>query len=315
LRATGIPLVNLKSSSDASLEPADVETDRIAIGRIAAEHLLERGFRQFAFIGIPGLAWSDRELAGFQQRLQEEGCSCAAFPWNRDDVKTYRDGGASEVIDSIAGWLTDLKKPLGVLSADDYLGIQVLNGCQHASIPVPDAVAVVGVDNEETICRLGYPPLSSVAPNDVKIGRAAAELLDRLMSGEETGYGAALSIPPLDVITRHSTDVTATSCPVVSQAMFFIRQHCTEGINVRDVVQHLRVSRSVIQRSFRKELNRSVYEVILAQRLQHVKELLRDSKLPLSEIAERSGFKHVEHMNNLFKQKTGSSLTSYRSKG
>lgn len=311
LKQTGIPVVNLKSGVESQLGPVCIETDREKVGEIAAEHLLTRGFRNFAFIGIPNSLWSKRECAGFQQRVQEQGYACEKYNWLSEDILNYQDGSFSEEIDNIATWLSGLPKPLGVLAADDYLGIQVLAACQAAVLHVPDTVAVLGVDNEEEVCQLAYPTLSSVMPNNVKIGREAAAKLQRRMKGEPLS-DETLRIPPIDVATRHSTDVTATNVPVVASAMAFIRKNCHRGINVVDVIEHVKISRSVLQRHFRKELNQSIYEVILSQRLQLVKDLLRESELSLQEITVRTGFKHLQHLNNIFKEKIGYPLNKYR---
>lgn len=306
----GVPIVNLKASDDSCLGQADVECDREAVGRMAAEHLLERGFCNFGFIGVAG-SWSIRQYEGFRERVEKEGYACSQYSRRQDRNHLYRDGAMREEIDEIAAWVKKQPRPLGVLAADDFLGVEFINACRRASIMVPDAVAVLGVDNEETVCRLSHPPLSSVKPNDIKIGREAAALLDRLMLGESRPE-EPLKIEPLEVITRHSTDVTATADPMVAEAMQYIRTHAARGINVNDVVDYLAVSRSVLQRRFRRELNRPIYEVILNMRLEYTKELLASSELSLREIAIRSGFKHVEHMNNIFKQKTGYSLQKFR---
>jgi len=310
LKKTGVPIVNLKASGDSSLGRADVECDREAVGAMAAEHLLERGFCNFGFIGVSG-SWSIRQYNGFRQRVEEAGYECSQYQWRRYRNTPYRDGAMNEELNEIADWVKKQSRPLGVLAADDFLGVEFINACRRADIMVPDTVAVLGVDNEETVCRLSHPPLSSVKPNDIKIGREAASLLDRLMRGEARP-DQPLTIEPLEVVTRHSTDVTATADPLVAEAMQYIRTHASRGINVNDVIDQLAVSRSVLQRRFRRELNRSVYEVILGFRLDYIKELLASSELSFREIALRCGFRHVEHMNNIFKQKTGYTLQKFR---
>ncbi len=311
LAATGIPIVNLKASASTSLGPADIVCDRRAVGRAAAEHLLKRGFRHFAFIGVPGIAWSDLQFDGFRIAVEGEHCGCRRYERNEEFSHRYRDGSLDEEIDEVAAWLAGLPKPLGVLAADDFLGVQILSGCRRAGIPVPDAVGVLGVDNDETICQLGYPPLSSIVPDDVRIGREAAGLLRELLAGGSRPEEQML-IPPLGVVTRQSTDVVATDDELVAEAMRFIRENAGRGINVKDVVSAMNVSRSVLQRRFREVLNRSVYDIIVEIRVERVKELLTQSTLSLREIAARAGFLHTEHMNSVFKQKTGWTLGRFR---
>lgn len=311
LASTGIPVVNLKASASTSLGRADIVCDRHAVGEAAAEHLLQRGFRHFAFIGVPGFAWSDLQFGGFCAAVEAEQCECRRYDRNEEFSYRYRDGSLDEEIDEVAAWLASLPKPLGVLAADDFLGVQILSGCRRAGLPVPDAVGVLGVDNEEPVCQLGYPPLSSVVPDDVRIGREAAALLSGLMRGCARPESQIL-VPPLGVVTRQSTDVVATDDELVAEAMRFIRERAGRGINVGDVVSAMNVSRSVLQRRFREILNRSVYDIILEIRLDRVKELLSQSRLSLREIAVRAGFRHTEHMNSVFKQKTGWTLGRFR---
>ena len=312
LAKTRIPVVNLKASASTSLGRADIVCDRRAVGKAAAKHLLQRGFRHFAFIGVRGFAWSDLQFAGFQEAIEGENRECWRYARDEEFSRRYRDGSLDEEIDEVAAWLAGLPKPLGVLAADDFLGVQILSGCRRANIPVPDAVGVLGVDNEETVCQLGYPPLSSVVPDDVRIGREAAALLADLMRGGDRPE-TQIWVPPLSVVTRQSTDVVATDDELVAEAMRFIRESASRGINVSDVVTAMNVSRSVLQRRFRDVLNRSVYDIILEIRVERVKELLTQSRLSLREISARAGFRHTEHMNSVFKQKTGWTLGRFRS--
>ena len=126
---------------------------------------------------------------------------------------------------------------------------------------VPEQVAVLGVDNEEFACEMSNPPLSSVATNPLHIGYEAASLLDRLMRGGKI-YDRQIMVPPMGIVIRRSTDVGAISDPIVADAVQFIRQNACEGINVEDILEHLAVSRSVLQRRFRLELNKTIHEVI-----------------------------------------------------
>ncbi len=204
-----------------------------------------------------------------------------------------------------------LPKPLGLIACNDFRGIQALDACRRSGIAVPEEVAVVGVDNEELVCTLAYPPLSSVVPDARSIGYEAAALLDRLMRGE-TAPAAPLSIPPVDVITRLSTDINAIADPDVATAMRFIRERACEGIGVADVLSRVPVSRSVLQRRFRSLLGRSIHGAIAGVRLQRAKQLLIDTDLPLSAIAQRAGFSHVEYLCAAFRQATGLSPGTYR---
>ncbi len=162
-------------------------------------------------------------------------------------------------MDGAARWIKKLPKPLGVMTGNDPRGIQLLDACRRAGVAVPEEVAVVGVDNDELVCELAYPPLSSVIPDAVRIGYEAAALLDRLMKGEPAP-AAMQTIPPLGVAVRQSSDVTAIADPRLADAMRFIREHACDGIGVDDVLDHVAVSRSVLQRLFRKQFDRTILD-------------------------------------------------------
>jgi LacI family transcriptional regulator len=199
------------------------------------------------------------------------------------------------------------------MAGNDIRGIQMLDACRRAGVAVPEEVAVVGVDNEELVCLLAYPPLSSVIPDAYRIGYESAAMLDEMMKGRRVTE-LLRSIPPLGVATRQSSDVTAIANPCVASAMSFIREHACDGIGVDDVLDHLTVSRSTLQRMFRDNLGRTILEAITAVRIHRVKQLLTETDLPLATIADRAGYAYVEYLSTTFRRQTGYSPVAYRRK-
>jgi LacI family transcriptional regulator len=181
------------------------------------------------------------------------------------------------------------------------------------ALAVPEEVAVIGVDDEEEICELCDPPLSSIIPNAELVGYKAAELLDRLMSGKPADVLHRV-IPPLGISTRLSTDVLAIDDPEVAAAVRYIREHACRGAVVEDILQHVPVSRSILERRFRKSLDCSPQALIRRTQLKRVKQLLVDTDLPLLKISELAGFKHHEHMCTVFKREVGDSPGVFRRK-
>jgi LacI family transcriptional regulator len=204
-----------------------------------------------------------------------------------------------------------LPKPLGIMAGNDIRGMQMLDACRLAGVAVPEEAAVVGVDNEELVCLVAYPPLSSVIPDAYRIGYEAAELLDLMMKG---GRATELlrTIPPLNVAVRQSSDVTAIANPCLANAMRFIREHACDGIGVDDVLDHLAVSRSVLQRLFRKQFDRTILDCITGVRIARVKQLLTETDLPLTIIARRAGFNYMEYLSNTFRRQTGRTPSAFR---
>lgn len=300
----GLPTVDV---SAARLVPAVpwVETDDDKIARVAADHLLERGFKHFAFCGDARFNWSRWREERFVAHVKAAGhaCHCYQPPAASADL-------AAQVA-AIARWLRALPKPVGVMACYDIRGQQVLDACRNERLAVPGDVAVIGVDNDELLCELASPPMSSVIPNTHRTGYEAAALLGRMMAGKKVAPVAHL-IAPLGVAARHSTDVLAIDDRQIAQAVQFIREHACTGINVSDLLRASSLSRRVLEQRFQRLLGRTPREEILQVRLARVKQLLAETKLTLYQIAERTGFEHVEYLSVVFKRETGTTPSKFR---
>jgi LacI family transcriptional regulator len=201
--------------------------------------------------------------------------------------------------------------PLGLVACNDDRGRQVLEACREAGLHVPEQIAVVGVDNDELLCELSDPPLSSVEPDTRRIGYEAAALLDRMMQGERPP-AAPLFVPPKSVVTRRSTDVLAIDDREVAQAVRFIRDHACEGINVEDLLREVPLARVTLKRRFERLLGRSAKAEIMRLQLEKVKQLLTETDLNQAEIARLAGFRHLEYMSAAFHERTGQTAGQYR---
>ena len=281
-----------------------VETDDAHIARLGAEHLLERGFKHFGYCGDPRFNWSIWREQHFRATVQAAGVGVHSYlPGTEGDLTAQADG--------LREWLRRLPKPVGIMAAYDIRGQQVLDACRSAGLAVPVEVAVIGVDNDELLCELASPPLSSVIPNAYRTGYEAAALLDRLMHGKKVAPVAHL-IPPLGVAARQSTDVLAVDDREVARAVQFIREHACEGIGVGDVLRAVPLSRRVLEQRFRRLLGRTPREEILQVRLGRVRQLLAETDLPLYLVADRTGFEHVEYLSVVFKRETGVTPSAHR---
>ena len=212
---------------------------------------------------------------------------------------------------AIARWLRSLAKPVGVMACNDVRGRPVLNACREHSVAVPEQVAVIGVDNDPTICELSDPPLSTVEPDTRRIGYEAARLLEGLIHGRAATAGVTL-VEPLRVVERQSTDVSAIDDPHVAAAVHFIRRHGHEPITVSDLLARVSVSRRTLERRFLAALGRSPHAEVLRVRLDRVRRLLGETAYPLREVARRSGFRHAEYMSAMFRKNTGETPGRYR---
>ncbi|MGC4003974.1 MAG: DNA-binding transcriptional regulator [Pirellulales bacterium] len=306
LRRKKLPAINLTDVRD-NRELPRVWVDHAATGRTAAQHLLERGFRNFGYCGFGNHDWSRRREAGFRAALPGD-YSFSAF--NSDW------GGALEPSwdqrqTALEKWLATLPKPAGIMACNDMRGQHLLDACRRAELSVPEEIAVIGVDNDELLCGLCDPPLSSVDVNPRRVGFEAARMLDALMDGEKLP-SEELLIEPLGAISRLSTDVLAIDNPEIATALRTIRRQACDGLSVAELMRQTKLSRGALERLFRKYLRRSPQQVIRTTRLKRVKELLTATGLPLAEIAEMTGFRHNEYLSVVFKREFGETPGDYR---
>ena len=307
VRASGVPLVDL-TDRQHSLGFPKVRSDDGEIGRLAAKHLAQRGFRRFGFCGFEGEAWSDRRERAFAAAAKAAGGECPTFrsPWYGPAAADWEEGRRR-----LAAWIAGLPKPVGIMGCNDVRGMQILDVCAEIGAKVPEQVAVIGVDDDRPLCLVCAPPLSSVVPDAETVGRLAAETLAALMNGLDPGPPERV-VPPSGVVTRQSSDVVAIEEPEVAAALHFIRRNACRGITVSDVLREVIVSRSTLERKLRHYLGRSPQQEIRSVQVNKAKELLTTTPLPAERIAELCGFKHPEYLHVVFKRLTGRTPGEYR---
>jgi len=286
-----------------------VRSDSDEIGKTAAEHLLNRGFRKFAYCGYYGLCWSEYRGVGFAKRIAEAGFEIHFFQPSESRIKRLWENEQSIMAD----WLKSLPKPLGIMTCNDDRGQNVLEACKITGLNVPDEVAVIGVDNDIPVCEVSEPPLSSIPLNNERAGYEAAELLAKLMAGEKMAY-QEIVVQPTNVVTRQSTDNLAIEDSNIAKAVRFIRQHATDIIQVTDVVDVVPMSRRSLERSFRKILGRSVFEEIKRVHVNQFAMMLIETNMSISQIASALGHPSIENINRYFRKEKGMSPTAYREK-
>jgi LacI family transcriptional regulator len=309
----GVPAVDLRYLLTVLKIPS-VRTDDEAATSLAWEHLRERGFHHFAYCGFNGADYSDIRRDQFAQRAADAGLRCHVFvdphqPFEGTTLK-HEETGLTDG-EAVAQWIKTLPKPIGLMACNDIRGQQVLNACRAVGVAVPDEVAVIGIDNDEVLCEMSDPPLSSVVPNTERIGYAAAALLDHMMAGKKAPK-QPLVIGPLGIVTRRSTDVLAIEDRHIASAVRFIRERACDGVDVGDLLRAVPLSRSTLERRFFKVLNRSPKEEILRVRMNRAKQLLAETDFPLSWTAEKLGLEHSEYLSVIFKKRTGMTPANFR---
>ncbi|HLL88728.1 MAG TPA: substrate-binding domain-containing protein [Tepidisphaeraceae bacterium] len=297
-----MPAVNISSASQ-HLMPS-VVPDNVAIGRLAAEDLLSRGFRHLGVFGGLGHEFAQQRLSGFHSRISDAGLACATFDsGNLRPTKAGRRG--------LEGWLAALPKPAAILSLADDDSIRLLSACRDAGVMVPEQVAVLSVDNEEFMCNFAIPPLSSIDTDLRRVGYEGAAMLDRLMRGRPAPQGP-LRIAPIGIVTRRSSDITVIGDAEVLSAIRFIRERACEPVGVKHVLRAVQMSRSGLDRRFKAALGRTVNDEILRVRLDRVRELLTGTDWPMSRIADATGFPNGNYLAAVFRRETGATPTAFR---
>jgi LacI family transcriptional regulator len=299
--ATGLPVVAL-GLSEKQLAPGnplsqicELYTDSYHAAQLAAIHLLERGFRNYAFVGIADRIWSKRRRDSFVKHIKQADYKTHVYeqPKNKHDQEWGREQKL------LAEWLHNLPKPVGLMAANDDRGRDVLEACRAANLGVPEEVAVVGVDNDSLLCELANPALSSVVLNAEHGGFEAAALLDRLMAGRASAP-ERIVVEPLQVVMRRSTDVVALEDLAVAHALRFIHENAGRAIQVKDIVKTLGISRRTLEIRFRRTIGKSMNEKIQQAHLERSKRLLLETDLPLPKVAEAAGYNSTSYLAVVF---------------
>jgi LacI family transcriptional regulator len=308
----GVPLVNTAKLYSHPQLPR-VDHDDLAIGRLAARHFLDRGFRSFGFLGLPLLPFSlDRER-GYRETVEAAGFSCESA-MIAGETSLHNASGWPDDPQAIGRWLKRLAKPVAVMACSDWHGWRVAELCRDRGIRVPEDVALIGVDNDEPWCSLSHPPLSSVITNAERIGYEAADLLMRLMESKRPLAAAPLELPPIGVLTRRSSDTVAIDDREVAIAARFIREQAHRPITVTDVLDATATGRRSLERRFRRSVGRSIGQEIRLAHVQKAKDLLSRTDLAMSQVAYLSGFTNAKRFSETFGRVEGVSPASYRAR-
>ena len=298
------------SCSVPRLRTAVVDVDHEAVGRLAAEHFLERGHRHFGFFGSDWAHYSKLREASFRRRLAQAGHTVSAC-YVEYLLRLPALMESKRAAARVRRWLEGLPKPVAILAANDIPARELADACRRFALRVPDDVALLGVDNDDLECGLTSPPLSSVATPARRIGYEAAKLLDELMAGRPAPRQGVF-LPPIGVVTRASTDALAIPDAAVVAALNFIRSRAADDIRVDQVAAEAAAGRRMLEYKFRHLVGHTILEEIRRVRLQRVKQLLSDTDLPMPAIARRAGFSTPQRMSVVFRQATGLTPSAYR---
>lgn len=296
----GVAAVNF-SNALADIPLPRVGHDDVAIGRMGARHLLERGFTNFAFLGAGRMWYANRRLEGFRSVIEQESRRRCDVLMSLPEMPDRRP--------RICDWLARLPKPVAIMTSSDSWGCQTIDTVTKLGLRIPEDVAVLGVDNDRWLTHIMPTPMSSIEVNWRAVGYRAAQMLDDLLAGKRQ---TPQWIPPLGVVARRSTDIVVTDDPVVLKALQFIRDHSAEPVTVEDMLAATGISRRTLETRLKRAIGQTPYTALCMARIVRAKAMLAESDAKMAEIARVCGFNRLDQFFNIFKKLTGMTPGSHR---
>jgi LacI family transcriptional regulator len=308
LKARNLPVVNVSGIQMPGVDFPRVSTDLHAVGHLAAQHFLDRGFKSFAYCSLTGLSYVLQLQESFSQAVTAAGGTCniyaakpglgAEMDWNSD-------------LSQLGEWMKSLPKPVGMLAWDYSSGRAIMFAAELAGLLVPEEVAVLCGGDDDLLCEVLQTPMSGIQAATEQIGHEAARLLDEMMRGGKPPQNPVF-FPPSKIITRHSTDTLAIQDRALARALSFIRENAAQHIEVKDVTRHAGVSRRALEQRFMQVLQRTPASEIRRVHLERAKRLLEETDMPIPDVAEAAGYGSPEYMAGVFRSELQTTPLKYR---
>ena len=279
----------------------------IGTGQMAARYFIDKGFSRFGFFGLKDVCWSDERYEGFRKEIKSQGLEEFLYKYNMQDIDRhwfYERSALSE-------WLKGLPKPIGIMACDDNQGNNLIQACISAGIKIPQEASILGVDNDELLCNLSIPTLSSIAVDIEGGGFQVAQLIEKLVESPDSVF-EDIVLQPVKIVPRISTAAFATGDSEIQKAVKFIHQNCRRKISVDDVVEQVALSRRLLEIRFKEVTGESIYQYILLLRLKTFAEMLLETNEQVINIALSLGESDAKSISKKFKAVYGCSPNEYR---
>ena len=288
----------------------NITADYLGTGKMAARFFLDRGFRNFGFFGFRNVCWSDERCEGFRREIEAAGFGEYFYEYNMQELDRlwYYER------EQLAQWLKSLPKPIGIMASDDNQGFNLIEACHSAGVKIPAEVSVIGVDNDELLCSLGNPTLSSIQVNIEEGGYRTAELIERMVTNPDTPL-EDIVLKPIKIVGRISTAAYATDDIQIQKAVQFIHQNFQKKISVKDVMNEVALSRRLLERRFKQVTGVTLYQYITDLKIKRFAEMLLDDKEEqVTSIALSLGESDTKSISRRFKHIYGCSPHDWRLK-
>lgn len=286
----------------------ELSSDSSGAAELIAKSFLDKQFYHFAYVGYRNQIWSQFREESFVSELRGHGQTIHIY-----EMPTRKGIPLRWELEEhhLARWLSELPKPIGLMACNDQRGREVLEACEVAGIAVPEEIAVIGVDNDELLCDLSYPPLSSVMMNTEQGGYLAAKALDEMMQKKAVEFDKII-VPPLRIVERRSSEIVAIDDPVVAAALQLIHTQPASSLSVKILARSLTLSRRALELKFKTKLGRTVLQEIHAVRLKRAMKMLQETDMPIPEVAESTGFSSPSYLIQVFRSELGMTPAKYR---
>lgn len=293
----------------------NITGDYLEAGRMAARYFMERGLRHFAYYGLNGVVWSDGRRDGFMEVAARD----AGAPLRKSDIREIKNLKTSwwYNTEKLIHWLRSLPKPVGIYCCDDNKAYNIIEACsqsQQTGLRIPEDILLLGTDNDETVCQLCMPQLSSVALDVEIAGYQVAALIEYLLNlppKERSKHYSDIIVRPTQIVTRHSTDALVNDNPYISKILRYIENNIGKSLRVEDLVALVPMSRRTLEETFSKSMGTSIYRYIIRTRVSRFQKLILGGLSP-SQAAMELGLEY-KSLSREFKRQTGLSPKEFLS--
>jgi LacI family transcriptional regulator len=300
-----IPII-IQNYRERTDKICNITGDYFKTGTMAADFFLSRGFSNFAYYGFEDVIWSRERADGFKHRVEEAGFRVSIL-----NIRNRKNEQWSFDPVTVNNWLLSLPKPAALFAFDDYFASQITETCKIYHISVPDEIAVLGVDNDDLICNISDPPLSSIVLDVEKGGYQAAGVLHQLMT-KKIAQAFDIVIPPLRIEVRKSTEKYAVNDKYILQIIEYIKNNYAQPISITGIMRLVPLSRRILEKRFRKEMGTSIYQYLLNYRVEQFSRLLIKTNKPLAELAMECGFEDYKNVARIFRKYKRTAPLQYR---
>lgn len=312
LQRLNIPII-VQNYRERDERISNITGDYFGTGVMAADFFLHRGYKNFAYYGLDETIWMRERADGYRSEVEKHGMTVHAFS---SPEKVFREPGSWTLrAERVMHWLHSLPKPIALFACDDSYALEITELCKQSEINIPEDIAILGVDNDELLCNISDPRLSSIELDVTSGGYEVGALLDHYFKGEILPpLSHNITIKPVRIIPRSSTERVQVMDKYVAQALAQIEQEYAEELTVERLLARIPLSRRVFERRFKQEIHMTIYQYIQEFRIERFADLLQTSDCELTEAAFMSGFRNYKNVSRVFTKKKQMTPSQYREK-